>query len=88
MSPLARPRRIVTDNLSLPEVIALAAKAQPEVAVIQEEIIPVSLLGGNATKWPIYTYQTFPTNANEPYDFPAHCPTRADSFLVSREFIS
>ncbi|KAH8664729.1 hypothetical protein BX600DRAFT_303207 [Xylariales sp. PMI_506] len=70
MSPLGPPRRIVTSNLSLPEALATTSNPQPEVTIEEHDIVPLSVLGGNAAIWPIHTYHRVPTDANEPYSAP------------------
>lgn len=66
MSSLRTPRRFVTANLPLPEALAAADSPQPEVSILAQDILPVCLLDGAATKWPIYTFASVPANANEP----------------------
>ncbi|KAH8895554.1 hypothetical protein GQ53DRAFT_839140 [Thozetella sp. PMI_491] len=62
------PRRIVTSNLSLPHDIAKGPNAEPEVAVIEEEVPRVPLMDGLAAKWPVFTHMRVPTDANVPWE--------------------
>ncbi|KAL4907071.1 hypothetical protein BDW74DRAFT_176673 [Aspergillus multicolor] len=64
------PRRFVTSNLALPAYIAQTdgQNVEPEVAVVEEDVPRVSLMGDKAAKYPVYTHMRVPVDANGPWE--------------------
>lgn len=61
------PRRIVTTNVPISTAVSDTDSWEPAVDAIEEEVPRVSLLGGQAAKYPVFTHMQVPVNANAPY---------------------